>query len=816
MRIALREIEGTSSLARFEGTLPATQARSALSYATRTGALAYVDDTIAGAFDREHDHIELPASARDRTLRIEVERRSFPTNGLPSGDGLRWAAIVRSASQTPQPFATLVPAHSHRREGRAGDAVLWGHSHLDVAWLWPYSQARRKAVRTFANAVTLMKGDSAFVFMQSQPQLYEFVREDAPELFTRVQSLAEQGRFDPDVAALWVEPDANLPSGESLLRQMLFAQRYCREHFGLDPSIAWLPDTFGFANTLPTLLAHAGIAYFATTKLQWNDTTHFPYPQFRWRGPDGAEVVSALLASYEGAPDPPRIATARDRQEPVVVGYGDGGGGPTYAHLAQARVAGRWERPRAWFDRLAERSDTLPIHADDLYLEYHRGTYTTHHDVKVANAEFERALADVEEKLAWCIAVHAPRDVLDRLRGGLEDVWRIVLCNQFHDVLAGAAVHEAYEEAQALASRARGTLDLVASSARAILPRARGQERNAQACPPVRDGDEFHFDNGLVRARLDFHGTLLEIATHKGSSAVAQANLLAAYRDLPKKWDAWNLDADYTRRRVRVRPQGSQMQADAVDVRFLIGTSPATMKVELRVDEPFLRVTCAVDWSQRHTILRVENWLALQTGEVRYGSPHGTIVRGARADTPSLRARFEVPGQRFAAASDGRAGLALFALDTYGWSARCLENGGLHLGHSLLRSPRWPDPFADCGSMQLAWAFAPFDPGISTGALEAAWEQFAFEPRVRLFRSDDPAICIAACKPAADGDGAIVRARECDGQAREMRLRCGARMREVLPIDGLERPADGIASIEGEEICSRIGAFGLRSFRVRF
>jgi alpha-mannosidase len=816
VRIALREIEGTPALARFEATLPPTDDACVLGYATRTGAIAYVDGAIAGGFDREHDRIGLDASAKERILRLEVERRSLPTNGLPAGAGLRWSSLLRDAAQTPARFATLDPRAANGVPAGGGAAILWGHSHLDVAWLWPYSQTRRKAVRTFANALELMDVDPGFVFMQSQPQLYEFVREEAPELFERVRARVHQGRFDPDVAALWVESDANLPSGESLLRQMLAAHRYCREQFGIDPAIAWLPDTFGFANTLPTLLAHAGIAYFATTKLQWNDTTRFPYPQFAWRGPDGAEIVGALLASYEGSPDAQRVATARGRNEPVIVGYGDGGGGPTYAQLRQGSAVGHWERPRVWFDDLASRRDALPVHTGDLYLEYHRGTYTTHHDVKAANAQFERALTHIEEQLAWCIAVHAPRDVIERLCTGVDNVWRAVLCNQFHDVLAGAATREAYEEVDALYDRARETLRVVATSVEAMLPRTRGIERSVRASRPVPSGDGVAFDNGIVRARIDRNGALLEISTTSGHSAIAQANLLAAYRDLPKKWDAWNLDAGYERRRVRVQPQGCDVQGDAAAVRLLIGSSPATMRVELREGEPFLRVRCAVDWQQSHTILRIENWLAIDSDDVRYGSPHGTAVRSARDDAPESRARYEVPGQRFAAASDARAGLAFFALDTYGWSARRLREGGLHLGHSLLRSPRWPDPLADCGLMELEWAFAPFDPGVPVGALETAWEQFAFEPRVRLFQSDDPSIVVVACKPAADGDGVVVRVRECDGEARDLRLRCGARSRAVLPVDGLERPIDGSATIEGEVICSRIGAYGLQSFRVRF
>ncbi len=319
-----------------------------------------------------------------------------------------------------------------------------------------------------------------------------------------------------------------------------------------------------------------------------------------------------------------------------------------------------------------------------------------------------------------------------------------------------------------------------------------------------------------MRAGLDPRGTLREIATPSGRNVVTQANLLAAYRDRPKKWDAWNLDRGYERRRVRVRPAGMKCLADAVEYRFTIGRSPLTMRVELRRNEPFLRVTCAVDWREAHAILRVENWLALDTDRVTFGAAHGSVERSARRDTPAARARYEIPGQRFARAADECGGLAVLSLDTFGWSARTLASGGIHLGHSLLRAPRWPDPLADLGGATLAYAFAPFDAGVGIGALEQAWECFAMPPRVRLFASRDDAIAVAACKPASDGDGVIVRARECDGRGRTLRLRCGARIRSAESVDALERPTGESAEIDGEELVGDIRAYGLRSFRVRF
>ena len=348
-----------------------------------------------------------------------------------------------------------------------------------------------------------------------------------------------------------------------------------------------------------------------------------------------------------------------------------------------------------------------------------------------------RELAAVQEKVAWCIAVHGPRDLVDRLRVALAD----------------------------------GQLELVEKAADAMLPRA-ANSRTPEPSRPARDGDDVRFDNGLVQASFNAHAALLELNSPRTRVPIAQANLLAAYRDFPPGW------------RIRVRPTGFELHEDRVEARFLAGSSPITMSIELRRGEPFVRVACAIDWKARGATLALENWVALQAVQLRY-TEDGNV----------------------AALSDERAGFALFIASPLGWTSTPLRKGGMHLRASLLH---------DRGEAQRSWAFAPFEPGISIGALEAAWEAFACEPRVRLFTSEDPAIRFLACKPAADGDGVIVTVQERDGASRPLRLRCGARMREVQTVDDIERPSHGPAAIEGEAIASQIDACGLRSFRVRF
>lgn len=814
--LRLKEAGSDREIVRLSAVLPATQHPLRIRYRTSTGALLKIDGIAAGAFDREH-HDAVIAAGAERELSVEVERESLPTNGLPSGPGVVWRFLKARSRQRPARSIEVEPsAEPGERSAGQGDLAVIGHSHLDVAWLWTYAQTRRKAQRTFAIACDLLDHDPQFLFTQSQPQLYAFVEETDPQLFERVLAYARTGRFDPQTAAMWVESDCNLPSGESLLRQMLAAHRYCRQRFGIEPSIAWLPDTFGFANTLPQLLAHAGIRYFATTKLQWNDTTRFAHPQFVWEGPDGSAVVAALLQSYDGGPLPWRVRTARQRDEPLICGYGDGGGGVTRAMLEQVRRIGRWIAPLSWFEALQNRADGLPRYRGELYLEYHRGVYTTHHDVKVHNALLERALEEAEELVSWCIAVHAPASTAGALAGQLRDAWTVVLRNQFHDVLPGTSIAAVYRDAENEYVQAEQTVASVIASAKAILPRPARSAVSREACAPVRQDDAYVFDNGILQARVRESGAIVELQVHGGRNVLAQGNLLALYRDRPKAWEAWNVDAGYDKRMRRARPRGARVEDGALLVDMLLGRSPATMRVALAPGEAFLCVDLFVDWRERRTLLRLENWIALESQSVTYGAPHGSCERSASSQTAQERAQFEVPGQRFAFARDAAGdALALLALDTYGWSARTLREGGLRLGHSLLRGTCWPDEQADLGEQHLRYAFAPLR-GASVAGIEYLWKRFAHEPRVALFETPQENVIVAACKPSEEDGGVVVRVRECNGEPASVQLRCAARMTTASAVDALERAIDRPVRIEGESLLFDLKPFELRSFRVVF
>lgn len=793
-----------------------------LHYPTRTGALLRIDGRTAGAFDARHGAIDVTARAGEHELALEVERHAVPTWGLPSSGGIHWRWIAAHSHATPRTSLGIEPSPAaygeaagacpaRRRTTEASEVALIAHAHLDVAWLWTYAEARRKARRTFATALRQLELEPRFVYAQSQPQLYAWVKSDDPELFARIRSHVTDG-WDASVASMWVEPDLHALSGESILRQFALGVRWIEAELGVSPSIVWLPDTFGFPSTLPQLAVHAGMRGFATTKLQWNDTTRWPHPQFRWLGDDGSELLAAVIDRYDGRASKARAAVARSRAEPLIHGYGDGGGGAADADLsAYAAARAPWTTFPRWFDAVAQRA--LPEHRGELYLETHRGTYTTHRDVKSRNAALERELDAAEELVAWCVAVRTPPSATRPLVDDLHTARTLLARNQFHDVLAGTSISAAYDDVRREHERVATIAGRVVAGASAILPRADVGAPTPVACTPEARGDAYAFANDLVRALVRADGTIVELAGVDGYNRVALANGLALFVDRPRAWDAWNLDAGYERRRRALRPQRTRAEDDALLVELAGDGVAATMRVALFAGEPYLRVELAVRWGTPHRILRAEHRFAIRTEVARFGQPHGTLERRIVPASAADRARFEVPAQRFVHVSDGERGVAILAPDSYGWNALALRDGGVRLGTSLLRAPTWPDPGADRGEHQIAYALAP-TAGATIGALEAAWREYAEIDRVRLFTCDDPAVLVVATKPADDGRGVVVRVRECDGASRMVTLRCGARARQVEPVDACERAQPGEVSLDGESLRFVLPAFALRSFRV--
>lgn len=349
-----------------------------------------------------------------------------------------------------------------------------GHAHIDMAWLWRLSHTREKAARTFSTALNLMRQYPEYRFMHSSPQLYKFLKEDYPEIFEGVRARVASGEWEI-TGATWIEPDTNLPSGESLIRQILFGKRFMRDEFGVDTTVLWLPDVFGYTWSLPQLLRRSGIRYFLTSKISWNQFNRFPHDTFLWRGIDGSEVLTHFVTTpeapdsgtwrhtYNGAVEPYAVKGLWDnyRQKDVndelllLYGWGDGGGGPTKEMLEAARAMRNLPGlPRVepgtaegYFARLEGRlaGKSLPVWDGELYLEYHRGTYTSQAYNKRANRKAEVLYHDAEWLSALADAlIGEPAYPAEALRDG----WEQILLNQFHDILPGSSIRQVYEDSR--------------------------------------------------------------------------------------------------------------------------------------------------------------------------------------------------------------------------------------------------------------------------------------------------------------------------------------------------------------------------------
>ena len=334
-----------------------------------------------------------------------------------------------------------------------------GHAHIDLAWLWPVRETKRKAGRTFSTALKLTDHYPEYIFGASQPQLYQWVKEDYPKLYDRIKKSVVKGRWEVQ-GAMWVEPDMNITSGESLVRQCLYGKKFFREEFGIEVKNLWLPDVFGYSAALPQILKKSGVDVFMTQKISWNETNKFPHHTFYWKGIDGTDILTHFLPTndYNCSNLPSKLIESEERyaQSDVsdeflnLFGVGDGGGGPSPIHIElgmrQKNLEGapkfKFASAQEFFDKIAKiPKDQLPSWAGELYLELHRGTYTTQGLMKKYNRDLEIALRDLEFLGTWL--KQYPKEEIEK-------IWKDTLLNQFHDILPGSSINRVYKESHEL------------------------------------------------------------------------------------------------------------------------------------------------------------------------------------------------------------------------------------------------------------------------------------------------------------------------------------------------------------------------------
>ncbi|MFI8632725.1 alpha-mannosidase [Microbacterium sp. NPDC077663] len=703
-----------------------------------------------------------------------------------------------------------------------------GHAHIDSAWLWPSRETVRKVTRTFANVLELMDSDPDAVFVSSSAQHFEWVRRSDPELFARVTARVAEGRFIP-VGNMWVESDVNMPSGESLARQLLAGTRFFEEHFGARSDVGWLPDSFGFPAGLPQLLRGAGLEWFFTQKMCWNDVDTMPHHSFVWEGLDGSRIFTHFPPNntYSGDMRPTELARsvrnfadhAASTRSLMPFGFGDGGGGPTREMMADARLQADLEgsptvafgTPREFFVEAASEPVDPPVWSGEMYLQFHRGIYTSQMRTKRGNRRNEALLVEAEH---WSAAATLRRGI-PYPAAELEELWREVLLLQFHDILPGSAIAWVHREAERSHAETTERLERIIADAVAALV-GDGSTRlvlnpaavtaggvaagGAGPAPQPAAASAEEVDGGF-RLRSDAidvlvgpDGTLRsvrELAT--GRELIPEGRrggLLQLHVDAPSKWDAWELDAAYRLSTTDVDGGSATLTDDGVvHVVHPLPNGAAQQWIDIHPEGGAVRIRTRVDWHERHRLLKLAFPVAVHAQDAAYETQFGHVRRPLHTNTSWDEARYEVCAHRWVHVGEPGTGAAIVNDGVYGHDAtRTTDEHGTvtTVRQSLLRAPTFPDPDADQGVHEFTSVFAPAE--TTTDA--AHWgtlvgsplrEVAGAEAVAPLVTSTVPGIVVSAVKLAADGTGdLIVRVFEQRG------ARTGGILRFDLPVASLE------------------------------
>lgn len=653
-----------------------------------------------------------------------------------------------------------------------------GHTHIDVEWLWTRAQTREKIQRSFATANALMERYPEYPFTLSQPELYRYLKEEAPEKYSQLKHWVEAGRWEPE-GSMWVECDCNLVSGESFVRQLLQGKQFFREEFGKDNRVLLLPDVFGYSAALPQILKKSGVDFFVTSKISWNDTNTMPMDAFYWQGIDGTEVFTNFITARQGLKDhlterkttyhanldASFVVGCHDRfhnkeylnRSLLLFGYGDGGGGPTREDLEKQRRLAKGipgipvtkmdfllpylQNAKAQFDESCQKLGRTPRWVGELYLEFHRGTYTSVAKNKRFNRKSEFLLQKSEAlgytDLFWGGSYDA---------SGLHQAWRKVLHNQFHDILPGSSIRPVYDgtdrdyaQVQAYCETQIGTnLYSIASKLSTSggllvcnsLGFARGgiisvEGKTAELTEPIPAFgwqvvqppkpvcgvrvEGLTAENRHYRLQLDEAGRILSLWDKTAGRELFRSpgNAFTAYEDLPFQHDNWEL-ADY----YRVKPYPITDAAAIIPVfdgsragfrithQYLNSTIEQTLW--LYTESRRIDFDHAIDWHQHHQVLKLAFPLDIHANDAAFEIQFGHVRRPTHRNTGWDAARFEVCAQKWVDVSETGYGAALLNDCKYGHS---VEGSTLEL--TILKAGTYPTDEVDLGEHVFSCALLP-------------------------------------------------------------------------------------------------------------
>ena len=749
-----------------------------------------------------------------------------------------------------------------------------GHAHIDSAWLWPLRETRRKVNRTLANVVRLIEDGSSLIFALPAAQHVAWLKEDDPELFERVRELVAKGRIVP-VGGMWVEPDAVLPGGEAMCRQLVEGLDFFENELGASCQEIWLPDSFGYSAALPQIAREAGIERFLTQKISWNQVNTFPHHTLLWEGIDGSRIfthfppMDTYGAEVTGQNLTHAVENFKDKGHASVslmpFGYGDGGGGPTREMLERIdrfrslRGAPEvvMETPKQFFDRALEDADQIPVWVGELYLELHRGTFTSQIDAKQGNRRGESILRETE---LWC-SYAAIQGLMDYPYEELRSYWRTLLLCQFHDILPGTSIAWVYREVRELhkqilegcealiqkaltvltaSSKDGQTGELLANASSFSLHgtaplsvAAPVEEKDSQGVHLLQVDDGYEITNAFFKARVSTSGELTSLreieSDREWIPAGQKAGEFHIHQDFPNMWDAWDLDPFY-RNSLRVVTDRSVsnvvVEHDRVEIHSTARIDSSSMELVWIFTSGSKAIDFHVeaDWHEHEKLLKLSIPVELHTDHAQYETQMGYITRPTHENTLWDAYRFEVSAHRWVRLENASRSWAIANDATYGWDVTRHQNDRRgtwsQVRATLVKSARFPDPDQDQGQHQ--WNFR-IVPDASVLEAVAAGQQINLGEREVSGAPVDAPFSVSgavvesvALAPDRSGD-LVIRLYEAEGGPSRVTFRA-LKAASVTACDLRYRPSESEPELRGGdgEWSFDLSAFQITTLRVSF
>lgn len=756
--------------------------------------------------------------------------------------------------------AVLAPTLTAPANGSAHRLSAIGHAHIDSAWLWPIRETKRKTGRTFSNVLALAQDYPELKFAASSAQQYQWVKERHPDVFARIKQAIADGIWVP-VGSQWIEPDGNLPGGEAMVRQLTQGLRYFQDEFEIATHGVWLPDSFGYSAAFPQVAKLAGLDWFLTQKISWNQTNTFPHHTFWWEGIDGSRIfthfppVDDYNSTLEGEQLHHAVRGFREKGKAttslVPFGYGDGGGGPVREMLERQRRTRSLEgsprveieHPDDFFARARQEYPDAPVWVGELYLELHRGTFTSHAREKRGNRIAERLLAEAELWSATATVrtgASYPYDELDRL-------WQATLLQQFHDILPGSSIAWVHQENEqdylrnaseleslvchALESLGGGVANVTSLDRTGLVVDHDGTPIGLVRVPgagmapadiiePLRTvvADPARMSNGLVTVKFDDRGLITSIVDERAEREIvpagAAANLLQLFEDVPNYWDAWDIDQHYRRNGRNLVELESIDLVESGPLRATVrvtrsfGRSRVVQDVMIVADDPAVHIETELDWHEDEKLLKAAFPLLLHAQHHSAEIQFGHLRRPLHTNTSWDDARFEVMAHRWVHVEEPGYGVAITNGGTYGhdFLRRVADTGEVvtEVRLSLVRAARSPDPGQDIGHHHFSYSIVPgasIQHAIDAGEIENAPLRLATDllapqsNRGPLISVISGSARISSVKLADDRSGdVIVRLYESDGGRTDATVMADFDVTSITEVDLLERPLDNRAS----------------------